>query len=120
MKEFEKEILDKLVSKGHVEIRGLQVKAMCNFVYKYLLTTHPEVWGIVVYEAREKDGFFRDTTNAHVVDVNATFVPWFDGEYFLVTRNNEDFNTICELIPLEVSPATKEEMEELCKILKQQ
>ena len=118
MKEFEKEILDKLMSNGKVEIRGLQVNAMFTFVHKYVLTTYPDVWGIVVYEARKEDGFFRDTTNAHLVSVNATFIPHFEGKHFLITRNDDDFNAICELTPLEVKPVTKGEMEELAKILK--
>ena len=116
MEEFEKRLLDKLMSRGEVEVRGLQLDAMCNFIHRKVLT-NPEVWGVIVYEARQEDGFFRDTTNAHVVAVGATFMPYFDGEYFLVVRNDEDYNAICELEPLEVKPATKEEMEELCAIL---
>lgn len=118
MKEFEKEILDKLMSNGEVEIRGLQHNAMCNFVYTKVLLTNPGVWGVIVYEARKENGFFRDTTNAHLVNVGATFVPYFHGEHTLVTRNNDDYNTICDLEPFEVKPPTKEEMEELAKILK--
>lgn len=74
--------------------------------------------GVVVYEAAAKDGFFRDTTNAHLVNVGAVFVPYFDGKHTLVTRNDDDYDAICNLKPLEVKPATKEEMEELAKILK--
>lgn len=118
MTELEKKLLDKLMFNGEVEIRGLQLEAMCVFVYNNVLLTNPDVWGAVVYEARKEDGFFRDTTNAHLVDVGATFVPYFHGEHILVTRNDEDFNAICDLEPLEVKPATKEEMEELAKILK--
>lgn len=117
MTEFEKKLLDKLMSNGEVEIRGLQLKAMCVFVYNNVLPTNPDVWGVIVYEAAAKDGFFRDTTNAHLVSVGATFVPYFHGEHILVTRNDEDFSAICNLEPLEVKPATKEEMEELCAIL---
>lgn len=117
MTEFEKEILDKLMSNGEMEIRGLQVDAMCIFIHDNVLLTNPDVWGVVVYEARQEDGFFRDTTNAHVVARGATFMPCFQGHYYLVTRNDEDFADICELERLEVSPATKEEMKELCAIL---
>jgi hypothetical protein len=117
MTELEKKLLDKLMSNGEVEIRGLQLEAMCVFVYNNVLLTNPDVWGAVVYEARKENGFFRDTTNAHLVDVGATFVPYFHGEHILITRNDDDFNAICELTPLEVKPATKEEMEELCAIL---
>lgn len=117
MEEFEKRLLDKLMSDGEVEVRGLQLDAMCGFIHRKVLT-NPDVWGVVVYEARQEDGFFRDTTNAHLVSVGATFVPYFHGEHILVTRNDEDFNAICDLEPLEVKPATKEEMEELAKILK--
>lgn len=119
MKEFEKELLDKLMSNGEVEVRGLQLDAMCSFIHREVLTD-PEIWGVVVYEAAAKDGFFRDTTNAHLINVGATFVPYFHGEHYLLTRNDEDFNTICELESLEVKPATKEEMEELCRILGKQ
>lgn len=117
MEEFEKRLLDKLMSDGEVEVRGLQLDAMCGFIHRKVLT-NPDIWGAIVYEARQEDGFFRDTTNAHLVNVGATFVPYFHGEHFLVTRNDEDFNAICDLEPLEVKPATKEEMEELAKILK--
>jgi hypothetical protein len=117
MTELEKKLLDKLMSNGEVEIGGLQLKAMCVFVYNNVLLTNPDVWGAVVYEARKEDGFFRDTTNAHLVDVGATFVPYFHGKHVLVTRNDDDYNAICNLTPLEVKPPTKEEMEELCAIL---
>lgn len=117
MEEFEKRLLDKLMSDGEVEVRGLQLDAMCGFIHRKVLT-NPDIWGVIVYEARQEDGFFRDTTNAHLVNVGATFVPYFHGEHFLITRNDDDFNAICELTPLEVKPATKEEMEELAKILK--
>ena len=117
MEEFEKRLLDKLMSDGEVEVRGLQLDAMCGFIHRKVLT-NLDVWGVVVYEARQEDGFFRDTTNAHLVNVGATFVPYFHGKCILVTRNDEDFNAICDLEPLEVKPATKEEMEELAKILK--
>ena len=116
MEEFERRLLDKLMSNGEVEVRGLQLDAMCNFIHRKVLT-NPEVWGVIVYEARQEDGFFRDTTNAHLVAVGATFVPYFHGEHNLVVRNDEDYNAICNLEPLEVKPATKEEMEELCAIL---
>lgn len=118
MKQFEKEVLDKLMSNGSVEIRGLQLEAMCVFVYNNVLPTNPDVWGVIVYEAAAKDGFFRDTTNAHIINVGAIFVPYFDGKHILVTRNDDDYDAICDLEPLEVKPATKEEMEELAKILK--
>lgn len=118
MTEFEKKLLDKLMSNGEVEIRGFQLEAMCVFVYNNVLPTNPDVWGVIVYEAAVKDGFFRDTTNAHLVNVGATFVPYFDGKHTLVTRNDADYDAICELEPLEVKPATKAEMEELVKILK--
>jgi hypothetical protein len=117
MTEFEKKLLDKLMSNGEVEIRGLQLEAMCTFVHNNVLLTNPDVWGVVVYEARQEDGFFRDTTNAHLVSVDATFVPYFHGEHKIVVRNYDDYNAIRNLIPLEVKPATKEEMEELCAIL---
>lgn len=117
MTEFEQEIASKLLGNGEVEIRGLQVDAMCDFCDR-LLESSPNVWGFVVYEAAAKNGFFRDTTNAHVVARGATFMPCFQGHYYLVTRNDEDFADICELERLEVKPATKEEMEELAKILK--
>lgn len=117
MEEFEKRLLDKLMSDGEVEVRGLQLDAMCGFIHRKVLT-NPDIWGVIVYEARQEDGFFRDTTNAHLVNVGATFVPYFHGEHSLVTRNDEDFNAICNLEPLEVKPVTKEEMEELAKILK--
>lgn len=116
MEEFEKRLLDRLMTNGEVEVRGLQLDAMCSFIHRKVLT-NPDVWGVIAYEARQEDGFFRDTTNAHLVAVGATFVPCFHGEHFLVTRNDDDYNAICELEPLEVKPATKEEMEELCAIL---
>ena len=117
MTEFEKKLLDKLMSNGRVEIRGLQLEAMCAFVHNNVLSTNPDVWGVVVYEARQEDGFFRDTTNVHLVSGDATFVPYYHGEHNIVVRNYDDYNAIRNLIPLEVKPATKEEMEELCAIL---
>ena len=51
MEEFEKRLLERLMSNGEVEIRGLQLDAMCNFIHRKVMP-NPEVWGVIVYEAR--------------------------------------------------------------------
>lgn len=108
--------LEYLLENGEVQIDGLFLDRMCLTMFD-LLDKHPEIQGILVYEAKKEDGFHIDSTNAHLINFNASFQPWFDGDASLVTRTHEDYEHICSLTRLEVKPMTQEEFETIKSIL---
>lgn len=109
--------LDVLFDKGEVSIKGHLMERLLANLVKLCKENADWILGFLIYESHISEGFAYDETHIHMVERDAIFCPWFDGDAYFVTKDKADYDHAMSLKPLEVKPMTQEEAKEIKRIL---